>query len=53
MTWSRALAVVLLVWLGILALLMQPRQHAPPRIEHAHPLDPTAGQLPTLAPFQP
>lgn len=50
MTWGRAIFLALLLWFGVLALLLQPRQHAPPRIEHAHPLDATAGPLPTLGP---
>ena len=52
MTWGRAIALALIVWLAVLALLLQPHQHAPPQIEHTHPLDATAGPLPTLAPIR-
>jgi hypothetical protein len=51
MTWRRVLVAGLVAWLIALFLLLQPRQHAPPPIEHAHLLDPTVGPLPTLAPF--
>jgi hypothetical protein len=50
MTWGRAAAAGLIVWLIVLALLLQPHSHAPPRIEHARRLDLSPGSLPTLAP---
>lgn len=50
MTWGRLAVAACLVWLAIFIILHQPQPHRLPIITHAHLLEPTAGDLPTLAP---